>query len=253
MAIVIQGKRADDSYGKVSLDDDDNLFVRTRPQLRETNNFVAGASSVLGKIGAVAASGQLIAALDCSAFPVERVDWAVAFDNSWNYQLARANSNVLSVTITLASVQANDTVIINGLTFTAHADTTVEATGQFKIDGATDTLDADELVKCINTRFAALGITADAPAAVVTLTATTATAIQCATGTGGARIICADTTQVALDKQGSQVTGKTTTAAWHAETVPDGGHYIDGWGWAYLIITNAEASTAVAEVRGTRY
>lgn len=51
--------------------------------------------------------------------------------------------------ITLASVTAAQTVVINGTVFTAHGTVTTKSSRQFKIDG-TDTQDADELCSLIN-------------------------------------------------------------------------------------------------------
>lgn len=54
-----------------------------------------------------------------------------------------------STKLTLVSVAAGDSLIINGLTFTAHANTTTKANREFAISG-TDTADAYQLVLCIN-------------------------------------------------------------------------------------------------------
>jgi hypothetical protein len=86
-----------------------------------------------------------------------------------------ANTNVTELTITLATVLAAETIIINGLTFTAHGTVTTYANREFKIDG-NDTADAAELVKCINIATAGVygvpGVTASSAAAVITLLAT---------------------------------------------------------------------------------
>jgi hypothetical protein len=51
--------------------------------------------------------------------------------------------------LTLATVLATQTVTIDGITFTAHASTTTVASRQFRMNQS-DTLDAAELVTCIN-------------------------------------------------------------------------------------------------------
>jgi hypothetical protein len=62
--------------------------------------------------------------------------------------------------LTLASVAAGETIVINGVTFTAHASTTTAANREFNIDG-TDTQDAGELVSLINdATFGVTGVTA---------------------------------------------------------------------------------------------
>lgn len=75
-----------------------------------------------------------------------------------------------AVTLTLASVTNGQTLIINGKTYTAHTNTTVEATGQYSIAGS-DTADATELVKCLNDATNGLGaeVTVLQAGAVITL------------------------------------------------------------------------------------
>lgn len=52
-------------------------------------------------------------------------------------------------TLTLSTVLANETIVINGQTYTAHATTTTTANREFSISGS-DTADAGELTTCIN-------------------------------------------------------------------------------------------------------
>lgn len=83
-----------------------------------------------------------------------------------------ANTNVSECTVVLSSVAAADAVIINGLTFTAHANTTTVASRQFKIDG-TDSADADALVSCINDEtYGVPGVTASNSNGTITLKST---------------------------------------------------------------------------------
>ena len=100
-----------------------------------------------------------------------------------------ANTLVTSLKLTLATVLNTHTIIINGLTFTAHTDTTDVTLRQFAIDGGTDTLDADELCICLNDAtygIAALGLTATNNAGVVTIISTVpgAVVITAAQGVG---------------------------------------------------------------------
>ena len=244
-------------YGNSQLDKNGNLLVKSRPQFREDNQFVAGAASTTGKIDAVAASAPaVIIGVDCSDFPVEAIDWAIAFDNSWSYQYARSNGNALSATITFTdatAVDADDTFVLNGVTWTAKTSGAVAASHEYNL-GADNAAASVALAAALSGAYGP-GVTAtSAPVAatdVITITATTATVLQFAQGTSASNEIAwVETSKLGLDFQGAQVTGKTTTAAWHAETLPS--HYIDGWGWGYIIITNDEASTAILEARATR-
>ena len=97
-----------------------------------------------------------------------------------------ANTLVSSATLTLATTLNTHTVIINGLTFLAHTDTTVLASRQFSISGD-DTADADELASCINDPdFGVPGVTAVNVTGTITLTSTIpgATLITAAQGVG---------------------------------------------------------------------
>jgi len=81
------------------------------------------------------------------------------------------NVEITSQTLTLATVLNGESVTINGLTFTGHADTTTPANREFAIDG-TDTQDAAELAGLINdATYGVPGATATAASDVVTVTA----------------------------------------------------------------------------------
>lgn len=98
-----------------------------------------------------------------------------------------ANTLVTSLKLTLATMLNTHTIIINGLTFTAHTDTTTVALREFAIDGGTDTLDGDELCICLNDpTYGVPGVTATNNAGVVTLVSTIpgATLITAAQGVG---------------------------------------------------------------------
>lgn len=85
---------------------------------------------------------------------------------------ATITSNTLAteMSVTLATVLNTETIIINGLTFTAHTDTTTVADRKFKIDG-NDGADAIALAVCINDpTYGVPGILATVASNVVTLT-----------------------------------------------------------------------------------
>jgi hypothetical protein len=71
--------------------------------------------------------------------------------------------------ITLATVTNGTTVVINGITFTAHTNTTTFSTRNFSISGD-DTADAVELASCINhPNYGIGGVTATAATGTITL------------------------------------------------------------------------------------
>lgn len=90
--------------------------------------------------------------------------------------------------IATAKVQANDTVTVNGLTYTGHASTTTAASRQFAVNGANASATADELVTCLEDSSkgvsditsvnvsGAIGLTRDTAASSVTITAAPAAA-----------------------------------------------------------------------------
>lgn len=97
--------------------------------------------------------------------------------------LITANTLVTELTITLATVLADETITINGLIFTAHATVTTVASREFSISG-NDTADATELCTCINDpTYGVPGVTATSALGVVTLVSTVpgATLITAAT------------------------------------------------------------------------
>jgi hypothetical protein len=106
-----------------------------------------GSTGGLGLITTVPASGVLY--VRCAG--AGRIDWDVACNKTSTVQLYRTRSKVESVTLDVsANTLANtETVVGNGLTFTAHTDTNVRATRQFAIDGI-GTADATELAAAIN-------------------------------------------------------------------------------------------------------
>jgi hypothetical protein len=150
-------------------------------------------------------------------------------------------------TITFAAGQAADTVTINGLVFTAHANTTTVATRTFSV-GADEDAAAVQLALCINdATYGVPGVTATAALHVVTLTATTATTTQCVTGTGGARVVCAQVIPTLLNLT-PYYTGNAANS-----TVSDGipvEVYVDGYPQLYIGIRNDDAVNAATFVVG---
>lgn len=225
-------------------------------KFREDDLFLAGALSTTGKIDAVAASATAIIACPCEDFPVEAIEWAVAFDNPFSYQYARANSNPLSATITLTdatAVDADDAFILNGVTWTCKAANPVAASHEYVI-GADNAATAANLAAALAGTYGpgvSASVAAVAATDVITLTGTTATILQFAqTGSDANEIAWVETSKLNLSVSGSQVPGKLTTAAWKDEALPT--QWLDGWKWGALVITNAEASTALLQVRANR-
>jgi len=135
--------------------------------------------------------------------------------------LITANVKVTELTITLATVLNGETIIINGLTFTAHTDTTDETLRQFSISG-NDTADAAELATCINDpTYGVPGVTATAAAAVITLTSTIPGATLLTVTSEDATFTIATTKAqayvdiegLALDADFTHIAAKVTTTA----------------------------------------
>ena len=211
---------------------------------------VAGAASVLGKIGTVPAAATLFVRCPCAplAPATSAIDWRVSCNKAATLAFYKARSVVNSITLTLAAVANTETIIINGLTFTGHTDTTTLATRTFSIAGS-DTLDAVELAKCINDPvYGVPGVTATPAAAVVTLTATTATVIQAVTGTAGAHCVVASATLLSLVKDNAAPNGTLTDNSTTAGTLYQ--QYADGWPQCYLGITNNDGAAAATVVVG---
>lgn len=108
--------------------------------------------------------GQIVQATDASGTSVKNVTGSTC--------TITADTQVKVATVTLATFTATNVIVINGLTFTAHASTTTVANREFSIAG-TDTQDAAELVTCINdATYGVPGVTASSALGVVTLVLT---------------------------------------------------------------------------------
>lgn len=81
---------------------------------------------------------------------------------------------MVELTLTLASVAAGETVMINGVTFTAHASATTVANREFSIS-SNDAADATALASVINdATYGVPGVTASLSSNVITLKASRA-------------------------------------------------------------------------------
>jgi hypothetical protein len=99
-----------------------------------------------------------------------------------------ANTKCKKTTASLNSVIAGNTIVVNGLTFTAHATTTTYADREFSIAGGDDT-GTDELIDCINhTTYGVPGITAVKTSTHLTTLTPTIPGINYVTAVGGATI-----------------------------------------------------------------
>lgn len=268
MAIVSKGEYnvtrptlGDNQYANLQLDSDGILLIREVPlSPLPTPVLLAGASSTTGKIGTVPAGETLAVVLDCTATPVTFVDWYVACDKAWSYQLGRSNSNPLSGTLTLADaapVDDGDTFVLNGLTFTAEATEGDASAAARKYylgdDNAAASVNLTALLN--NATYGVPGFTfsvaAVAATDVITAVGTSATTLQFAQdGSDAVEIAFSSTTKTKVNVQSALITGKTSTAAWAAETITE--HYIDGWGYAVFFITNNGVDAATITVQGTR-
>lgn len=119
--------------------------------------------SVLGMAATKTAKIELVQAKDTAGTDVKAVTGAE--------KTVTANAEVIEATITLSTFLVDGTVTINGVTFTAHADTTTAADREFSIGGS-DTADAAALAGLINdATYGVTGVTATANTGVITLVA----------------------------------------------------------------------------------
>lgn len=125
-----------------------------------------------------------------------------------------ANTLVTELTITLATVLNTESIVINGLTFTAHTDTEDKTIRQFDISG-NDTADAASLVNCINDpTYGVPGITATSALGVVTLVSTVPGAYVITAASSDATFTVATTkAQAYIDFEGLSLTALFTHVA----------------------------------------
>lgn len=125
-----------------------------------------------------------------------------------------ANTLVTELTILLATVLNGETIVINGLTFTGHTDTTTVANREFAING-NDAADAAELVTCINDPvYGVPGVTASLATATLTLVSTVPGATLITAASSDATFTVATTkAQAYVDVEGLKLTALFTHIA----------------------------------------
>ena len=117
------------------------------------------------------------------------------------------------MTIALATFLAASTIIINGLTFTAHASTTTVANREFSISG-TDTADGDALVTCINdATYGVPGVTATNNAGTLTLVSTDPGATPITASSAGAATIATTQAEAYVEVNGLALSATYTHVA----------------------------------------
>ena len=135
--------------------------------------------------------------------------------------LITANVKVTELEISLDTVLADEAIIINGLTFTAHGTVTDTTLRQFSISGD-NSADAAELAICINDPSDGVpGVKATAAAAVITLTSTIPGAtLLTVTSTDATFTIATTKAQAYVDIEGlildaefTHIAAKVTTTA----------------------------------------
>lgn len=213
----------------------------------------SGSDGGLGKIGTIPqTSGVLYVRCPCSS-DIEKLEWLIKCDRNATFQLYRAQSIVDSVTLTLASLADTETLIVNGLTFTAETTELDALASARKFYASADNADATALAALINdATYGVPGINAVATTNVVTLTPKAvngAYLIQAVTGTAAAHCAVANNTLASLVRDGASVsyTAVTTDAGvLQAQTV-------NGWKHAYLGISAPAAGAATVTVGAARY
>jgi len=144
--------------------------------------------------------------------------------------------------ITMASVTTGDTVVIGGLTFTGHADTTTVADREFDASGD-DTADAVELISCINdATYGVPGVTATSALGVVSLTRATAGTPNTITQTGDTMTMEYQVVQEVV--AGSIVDTDLVTASYTYDSTDSGdaytvitpGQFADGDYWTNIAL-----------------
>lgn len=115
-----------------------------------------GSDDGLGKVATVTNGTWLYVRVDTDDHPRGQVDWRLKCNQQYDYQLYKSRAIQDEVTLTLSSFTDENTVVINGLTYTgeATADDAAFASRKFSTAGGTDALDAAELAKVINADYA---------------------------------------------------------------------------------------------------
>ncbi len=269
MGMTILGEFRSEAYektanglpGKLQIDKNGNLRVVTTYDVPESHNLVAAATSTTGKIGTIAATtGELYVVMDCSDRPISLVDWLVTSDNQWTYQFFRAHQNPLQCTLVLTdatAVDADDTFVLNGLTFTYKAGANVLASRYIGL-GADNGAAAVNTVAMLNDAdYGVPGVTASvvAGSGIDTITiigddVDGASALQFAQGTSAANEVAytdATAANLWIDAAVSGTMAVTTgnKGRWVQQTLA-------GWEFAIVKIDNIDGDAQTLEVRAVR-
>lgn len=157
MALVAKGELATGGYENLQLDADGLLRVTTTPDLTDELVLAAASGSTdgMGKIGTLAATtGVMYVCADCSAKNYSKAYWRVQGDNAHSISLYRSRTRIDSKTLTCSSLGDAETLIVNGLTYTAEATAADALFASRKFyTGGDDTADAAALAALINADY----------------------------------------------------------------------------------------------------
>ena len=249
-------------YLRLRTDQTGTLLTKSSPSPIEAHNNVAGSGSTTGKIGTVANAAILYVALDCSDFPVSGIDWAITSDQQFTYQLFRSHQNEISGTLTLADakvLEANDTLKINELTFTAKATADASLADRYFDLGASNAEAAVNLAAMLaDDTYGVPGLNSatSVPTAatdVITLVSGSNTTLQFGQGTSDAdEIVWSDATRASLWTHAVAVASNAATTGTRGIVVNQSN--MNGWEWGFIALTNTSGGAAATfEVRAMRY
>lgn len=236
------------------------LRIATPPIGEE--KILAGATSVLGKIGTVPVAGTLYVRCPCESGPgpaTSAVDWRILCDKAHTVTFYKARTNVLSGTITLTDATAvddTDTFELNGLTFTAETTATDAILASRMWAHTSQAAGAAALSALLtNATYGVPGIgtitvTAPTTTDVLTLTSGTNTALHFNQGTSATNEIAWANTTLASLIVDSDAPARTGLAAITTNTGTLYRQYADGWPQLYVGVTNNDGAAAATMVVG---
>jgi len=236
------------------------LRIATPPIGEE--KILAGATSVLGKIGTVPASGTLYVRCPLPAGPgpaTKAVDWRIKCNTIHTITFYKARTNVLSGTITLTDATAvddGDAFELNGLTFTAESTESDALASGRKFYMPSQVLAATNLSALLtNATYGVPGIgtitqTAPTTTDVLTLTSDTNTALHFNQGSSATNEIAWANTTLASLIVDSDAPARTGLAAITTNTGTLYRQYADGWPQLYVGVTNNDGAAAATMVVG---
>lgn len=224
---------------------------------RDEDIILAAASGGLATIGSLAVNEVLYVVADCTDRAVSALEFDVKIDRVWAYRLYRARErNPLKATITLADatiVDAEDTFVLNGVTWTAKAADPVAADHEYLV-GASNAATAANLAAALAGDYgpgATARVAAVSATDVITLEGTTAPCLQFAQGASdAAEIAWADLTLTRLVPLAAAVADKPVTNTMDGETIAVANA---GWPYAVIAITNGAVGVAATRVGVIRY